>query len=186
MTVQSQKQRTLMNWLLEFERFFKEREDALKAVLDLSGAREGWLQAELFREFHGLHSGFHVNKYVGRQQFDVVCSTPDLVAELKVLGTSYQRKVVTGGKLDCEQVLAHPIGPEERVLVEGWGLMSDYFKLLDVPKELADASKVLILVADLNNSDDDLTRVLREIRFQSKEALDVPLSRGLVRMWQLS
>jgi tRNA nucleotidyltransferase/poly(A) polymerase len=64
--------------------------------------------------------------------------------------------------------------------------MSDYFKLLDVPKELADASKVLILVADLNNSDDDLTRVLREIRFQSKEALDVLLSRGLVRMWQLS
>jgi hypothetical protein len=55
-----------------------------------------------------------------------------------------------------------------------------------VPKELADASKVLILVADLNNSDDDLTRVLREIRFQSKEALDVLLSRGLVRMWQLS
>jgi hypothetical protein len=175
-----------MNWLLEFERFFKHKERALSAVLDLHWARESWLRTELFLHFHDRYSGFRVNSYAGRQHFDLVCPDPALVAKLNLFGTGSQRRVVTGGKLDCEQVLAHPIGSEDRVLVGGWGLMRDYFKLLRVPKELTDASKVLILVADVKESNDDLTRVLRAIRFEAKETREVPLSRGLIRMWQIS
>lgn len=174
--------------------FFRARGADTAEILDASACREGWIQAELFREFHRAQpaAGFVVNEFsypnAPRNKADLSASSPGMVGELKVLGARYQRKVLTGRAGTLEpllQRLSRPIGPRDRQRLQlgNWGLVPDYFRLRDgAPRG---AERLLVLVGDVSTADKDAVAVaLRGISFRGTE-VTVQMPRGFAKTWRV-
>ena len=177
-------------WLDRIAEFFETRGDELVPIMDAWGCREGWVQGELFRFFRiAGHENFHVNRELANVKFDLWsdCLEAPMVGEMKLIGTTYQPKCITGGaRKPIQQRLNEPIGPNDRDLNLGsWGLILDYFRLIDT-KLPANYERLLVLVADLGDGGSELmARVLRSIEFLGARR-EVRFGRGLVRLWSLA
>ncbi len=174
-------------WMDRFARFFRDRGADLADVLDAARCREGWVQGELYLRMRAHAPGFRVNAKSAEKFFDFHAPEPEpLVGELKLLGDGYQRKVVTGGSLKAvERFLGAPITPADResVLLGAWGLVPDYFRLLDATAPPGTA-RLLVLVADVGDEDDPVGSALKRIDFACPSRV-VLLRRGLVRIWDV-
>ena len=97
-----------IDWLEKLDSLLKSKQDDIVRVMKAYECRERWLQGELFL---GAPSGMvKVNEVVlwekegidrrgrkRRSQAKVDYASPGLVAEIKLLGTSHQQKVVEDG-----------------------------------------------------------------------------------------
>ena len=78
-------------WEQFFLDFFDFSAESIGVVIYAEGCREGWLQGELYRA--GWRRGLRVNKYPlgSNKKADLCCQdSPQMVAEVKVLGADYQ------------------------------------------------------------------------------------------------
>lgn len=184
-----------MPWTNNLGRFFEDREKQLGGVLAASSCREGWLHGEMFRHLHQDNLRVNEVKIGERKTADIACGEPpSMVGEVKVLGTGYQAKVITGvhrGLSKVVQRLDRPISHRDHGTYHGagllgtWGLIPDYFRLRYANLD-ATCERLLVLVADVKkDADDDLSRVLRTIQFEASAHRKFRLRRVLVRTWTL-
>jgi hypothetical protein len=176
--------------------------ERLHRIFDAERCRESWLQGELFLS-HRERVDVNLIPIAGRrtkadlsadlkvESGHVVRSgLRPMVAELKVLAASFQRKMITGGAIKPFRRL--PIVNGRRFLTESdarslrdgpWGLVPDYLRLLDteVPPR---TEKLLVLAAltDVDERYDDL----KPVHFEAKSFLERPLGKwGFVRIWRV-
>lgn len=177
-------------WQKLLAEFFELHAKALGEIFDAMGCREGWLQGELFRwfRFHGGFDTFAVNSLqIGNsKKADFSAESPTrVVGEIKLLGYDYQPKTITGGSIKpFLNRIDQPITAADRSIILGWGLIQDFFRLLDfAAQEKRDA--LLVLVIDERSQRDlSLARALRGINFV-RPSTDIRFPAGVVRIWSV-
>lgn len=171
-------------WLESFKQFFSSHARLIDEIFDASGCREGWLQGEMYRYFK-TRRPIDVNTfaYPLGGKADISASAPTaMVAEVKLLGGDYQRKVLTGGALGPLLAMRGTIRRHHRakLALGSFGLIPDYKRLTSVRSK----ERILILVVD-KHSHGDLSELLRKIHFHG-ECQEVDRGgRMLARLWQL-
>ncbi len=166
------------------------RRKALAQVLDAPGCREGWLQGELFREFRDV-PGFRINmRRAGSTGVPDLACGREMIGELKILGSGYQRKCITGGALRPFLVRrSEEVGRADRgaLSLGNWGIIPDYFRLCDARGLASGAERLLILVADVQPGDaGDVVAALESIRFKCRSPpVEISMTRGFVRLWDV-
>lgn len=168
--------------------FFLAHGDAIVEIFGAWRCREGWVQGEIYRWMRrqdGIAFTVNLNE-LDNKLFDFAASTPTGISygEIKVLGTGYQCKCVTGGALSYPDVVDGKIdrSKAERLQRGKWGLIPDYLRLLSAPPA---CERLLVLVADVvPESQDDLSAVLRRIDFEGDHSF-IALPRGFVRIWSV-
>jgi hypothetical protein len=179
-----------MDWPGLFEAAFRFVEPRLERVIDFSGCRESWLQAEicLFLREHG--SDVSVNDYAlgGGCKADFHATAPSqMVAELKLLGNGYAAKCFDGtGQLDRFQ----PAPGRDRVPITAANLTASTGYFLHDCARLARIRGVreryMILLVDRRGVADRLGRALLAARLSQDEWTFTPASGSyLVRLWRL-
>lgn len=153
-------------------------------VIDYTGCRELWLQAELALWLHdrcGLDAnGTWDTNYLVADYGRLDLAVPgddglDLALEIKVLGGSYQRKVLTGRagtlsatvtELEARNWRVDPSYVESAEFSKLFGLLPDYKRLHGIWESVRET--VLLLVVDnRSGKDTDLGRALASIEFES-------------------
>jgi len=78
-----------MDWFTYFKDFFSRHTDRLEALFDAAGCREGWLQGEFFIDGQELQ----IKTNATPKKFDLLCSNPPMIAEIKICGGNYASKM---------------------------------------------------------------------------------------------
>jgi len=189
-------------WIDDIASWFARPDNAERfaKVMDYTGCRELWLQAELamWLECRGrlaAAGNWDTNLLIagyGRSDLGVRDDKGglDLALEVKVLGGSYQTKVLTGsaGTLKSYvaklRVRAWKVEPGDTEGFEGFSLLSDYRRLHTLPNA---REKVLLLIVDnRKDAESDLGETLAKIEFPSKQTRTQEITTGLhARLWHL-
>ena len=183
-------------WISELKDFFNDCTKALAEVLDVCGCREGWLQAEMFRWFntHKRYETFLVNslKIAPRKKADFSLEGRNpigrnpIVGEIKIIGADYQNKCITGGGIKpVLNKLDAPIKSSDKKLCIGsWGLIPDFFRLINFAKGSDFRAYMVLVVDDPENACTSIAEVLRKINFIGRST-DISFVRGVVRIWRI-
>jgi len=114
----------------------------------------------------------------------------DLALEVKVLGGSYQTKVLTGSAGTLKSYVATlrerawKVEPGDIEDFRGFSLLSDYRRRHTLPNT---REKVLLLIVDnRKDAESDLGETLAKIEFPSKQTRTHEIATGLhARLWHL-
>lgn len=183
----------MTSWENAFCEMFAEISGPLGCILRANGCREGWLQGEVFRHFRSRDKAVYTNYvtlpspgglknrkadlaiYSGHENY----ARLQLVGEIKVYGErGYYAKNLTGGSLiEVQRRIADSGKPitfsncrADRQLVTGYGLLADYFRLVDFVSEDT-PTKLLLLCVQKHESPDEFGRVLRRVEFEAPGVL---------------
>jgi hypothetical protein len=181
--------------------WFEDRANArrLEKVLGYGGCRELWLQAELamWLEQHGLlrasgnwDTNLPIPSY-GKCDLATHHRSGgyNFALEIKVLGSTYQHKVLRGSgslfrfveDLEARKWL---VSREDMSSARGFNLVSDYRRLRD----LVDAREKMLLLVVVNRPGEEspLGKALTNIQFPATEHRFVPATKAVTaRMWRL-
>jgi hypothetical protein len=174
-------------------------------VLNASGCREGWLQGEAFRFFRSKKAAIYTNYLplhgdtdTGKKTADFAFYESDddtakleLVAELKVYGElNFQTKIVTGGGLrEVKRRIAEAgvatfdDNLADRNLQVGWGLLSDYYRLVDFNAGSDKPARMLILCVQKADVPDTLGKILSKIEFEAAGTTLLDTPQVWVKAW---
>jgi len=143
-----------MDWLTYFKDFFSQHMAKLEVVLNAAGCREGWLQGEFFVDGQELQ----IKTNATPKKFDLLCSSPPMIAEIKICGGDYAPKMRGYIQEDAEK-LACVSGSYERFL---------------------------LLVVDNRHPDTELGRWLTTCDFEHVRKDELKLSDTvIIRLWQI-
>ena len=170
----------------------------LEKVLGYGGCRELWLQAELamWLEQHGLlaaKGNWDTNISIAAYgKCDLAAKRRDgrfsFALEIKVLGSTYQRKVLSGGPL--RPFVANlrrqnwQVSHRDIASARGFNLVADYRRLRDL---VAARDKLLLLVVVNRPGEESLLgEALANIQFPAVEhRLAAATKTVTARMWRL-
>lgn len=153
-------------WIVLFERAFREMGDKLEQVLQLNSCREHWIQAEIslyawFKEEISLWSDLPIGE---RRKADLYAlddsGSTNMVAEIKCLGDISQAKCLEGD----------------------WSVRADVERL----RSFECPARLFVLVIAKGERETNTGRRLRADEWvDGRECVNVDLGFALIRLWAL-
>jgi hypothetical protein len=192
-------------WIKDLITFFSSIKTRLAVVLDASGCRENWVQAEWYQwlrqrqeKENVLVNGLCLGQNdLENDKVDLAIlgrdKKPILIAEIKVFGEwNYKPSNLDGRGIRDYQKNFSPTGPIVVSPSRFWrgrstgGILRDYFRLRDYQPRSRSLTRLLVLVLQRNASPDGFGKLISRIEFEEDAQILLDRPEVRVKCWPLT